>query len=322
MSPWLAGALLLLAGVLAHWGADRVVGPFQQLRARFGLSGAAGAVLIAMITASPEIGINSAAAVRGVGDIGLGNMLGANIVSVPLIVLIAWVAACSRRDMNPKQAMRLDRGAITAQALPYLGIVALVGVLTLPPAWRGLQPLDGWIMLAAFVAFLLQALLRHLGTREPQQWSARGLALAGLGVLAVAGGAWLAVVATESLSDSLGIRPVIAGLFLAATASVLPEAAKTWVLVRQGEATAGTSSVIADNAATMTLGFAPLAFVSVPVEQPGFYAFNLAFAGLFGLLFAGAAGLSRRDWAPSWAPVALVGPPYLLYVILVFAWFL
>ena len=44
--------------------------------------------------------------------------------------------------------------ALTLQALPYLAVIALAALLTIPKPWRGLQPIDGWIMLAAYVIYV------------------------------------------------------------------------------------------------------------------------------------------------------------------------
>ncbi len=39
--------------------------------------------------------------------------------------------------------MRVKPEALTVQALPYLAIITLAAIVTLPQPWRGLQPLDG-----------------------------------------------------------------------------------------------------------------------------------------------------------------------------------
>lgn len=87
---------MLGAILAAHWGADQLSVPLQKLRQRWGLSEAAGAAFVALATASPEVGTNTASAVKGLADIGLGNLLGSNIISVPAIVVVApgaWPAA-------------------------------------------------------------------------------------------------------------------------------------------------------------------------------------------------------------------------------------
>lgn len=67
--------IILLASIWAtHWGADKLAEPLQKLRRQWGLTEVAGAALIALATASPEIGTNAVSAWQGVSEIGLGNL--------------------------------------------------------------------------------------------------------------------------------------------------------------------------------------------------------------------------------------------------------
>jgi len=210
--------------------------------------------------------------------------------------------------------VQLDRSAITVQGLPYLAIVALVALLTLPPAWRGLQPMDGWIMAAVFVAFYLQALLRGRGDGETVSWSRAEILWGLAGVAALGGGAWLAVLATDRITAAVGLSQLIGGLFISSTMSVAPEAIKTWILVKVGQATAGTTSVVADNVVTMTLGFLPLALVTTPIQDVAFYTGNLVAVGGFGLLFVLTTAWSRRRGGGTGRQVGLLAGAYALYV--------
>ncbi|MGB3614545.1 MAG: hypothetical protein WBA10_12200, partial [Elainellaceae cyanobacterium] len=188
--------LVLLGAILAaHWGADQLSVPLQKLRQQWGLSEAAGAAFVALATASPEIGTNTASAVKGLADIGLGNLLGSNIISVPAIVLVAYVANRTRPpsaddvDQGEESAcddgvgadaiasppgtrhlLRLKREALTVQAIPYLIVIAIAALLTLPPPWQGLQPIDGYIMVMVYAVYLAQAILRQRQDGQAVNW--------------------------------------------------------------------------------------------------------------------------------------------------------
>ena len=97
MTTWLWAGVLVVALWGAHWGADRLAEPLRKLRRQWGLSQAAGGALVALATVTPELGINITAAVRGVADIGLGNTLGANVLALPLVVTVAYVASRAKR---------------------------------------------------------------------------------------------------------------------------------------------------------------------------------------------------------------------------------
>ena len=82
-------AVLLAAVWAAHWGAEHLADPLKKLRRQWGFSVAAGGSFVGLAAASPEIGINVTSAIRGVGDIGLGAMLGSNVIAIPIMVTTA-----------------------------------------------------------------------------------------------------------------------------------------------------------------------------------------------------------------------------------------
>ena len=161
-----------------------------------------------------------------------------------------------------------------------------MALLTLPKAWRGLQPIDGWIMLGAYGAFLIHAIIKGRKEGEKVEWTQKKIWLSIAGVFAIAAGAFFIVKATENIVSVLGISEIVGGLFITGIMTTAPEVFKTWSVVKGGEVTAGTTSVIADNAITMTVAFFPLALVTTPVEDFQLYWVNLAFVGLMPLLYS------------------------------------
>jgi cation:H+ antiporter len=177
MDVWLWILVLGVAAWAAHWGADQLLTPLKMLRKQWGLTASAGAAFLAIVSASPEVAVNVTSAARGVSDIGLGNLLGSNIISIPLMVAIAYFASRKRFKNNEKHQKHLDKNilvlnkrSISVLSLPYLGIIALVALLTLPKAWRGLQPVDGWIMLAAYAVFLAHAIIKGRKKGKNVEW--------------------------------------------------------------------------------------------------------------------------------------------------------
>ncbi|MBD3630994.1 sodium:calcium exchanger [Cyclobacterium sp.] len=293
MSAWLWVGVLVAAAWAAHWGADQLLTPLKMLRKQWGLTASAGAAFLAIVTASPEVAINITSAARGVSNIGLGNLLGSNIISIPLMVTIAYFASRKQFKNNPKHQEHLDanllalnKRSVSVLSLPYLGIIALVAVLTLPKAWRGLQPIDGWIMLGAYGAFLIHAIIKGRKEGEKVEWTQKKIWLSIAGAFAIAAGAFFIVKATENIVSVLGISEIVGGLFITGIMTTAPEVFKTWSVVKGGEVTAGTTSVIADNAITMTVAFFPLALVTTPVEDFQLYWVNLAFVVLMPLLYS------------------------------------
>jgi cation:H+ antiporter len=290
--------VLLAAVWLAHWGAEHLSRPLKKLRQQWGFSVAAGGSFIGLAAASPEIGINTTSAIRGVSDIGLGALLGSNVLAIPIMVVTAY-AATRKKDLGSKAAghkdhgehrrqhlLAVDRQAVTVQALPYLGILALFAFLTLPARWRGLQPIDGWILLIGYLAYLVQALLRGRNDGEDVEWKRKERWLAAAGIAALAVGAYLTVFSTEKIVSSIGLSRIIGGLFITAPVAALPEVFATWYVARSGQVTSGVTSVMGDHVVTMTLAFIPLTIVGMPIENMQLFGVTLTFVAIMPMLYA------------------------------------
>lgn len=319
MNLFLWIAVMLMSVWAAHWGADKIAEPLEKLRRQWGLTEAAGAAFVALATASPEIGTNTASALRGVSDIGLGNLLGSNIISVPAIVTVAYFAAqkSSPSESEKQQALQVKSEALSVQAIPYLIIVALAAVLTIPEPWRGLQPIDGWLMLAAYFVYLAHAIARQRKERSEVEWKRRETILAVLGLVALIAGAFFTVTATENIVSILGISQLLGGLFITSTLSIAPEVFATWSVARSGQFTAATTSVIADNAATMTLAFFPLALVTLPVQDMKLFSLNFAFVALLGIMYAIFIRLGAPRYSFTLKEVLALNGIYFIYLAVV-----
>ena len=309
--------LVLIASVwAADWGSDHLAEPLQKLRRQWGLSEAAGAAFVALATASPEIGTNTAAAVRGLSDIGLGNLLGSNIISVPAIVLVSYWASRNSDRTDNEYYLEVKSEALTVQALPYIIIIILAAILTLPAPWRGLQPIDGWIMLVAYFIYLAQAILREKQSGKEVRWHKEGILKAIAGVLVLAIAAYLIVTATEKLVNLIGISQIIGGLFITSTLSIAPEIFTTWKVAKSGQVTAATTSVIADNTATMTLALFPLALVGLEIQDLRLFTINLIFVALLAIAYAAFIHWGKHKNSFEWWEIAILIAIYLIYLAL------
>lgn len=290
---------------------------------------AVGGAFVRLAAASPEAGINATSAIRGVTDIGLGVTLGSNILAIPLMVTAAYLA--TRKACIPdhgghgrhrrEHLLAIDPSAVTVQALPYLAIVALFAVLTLPAPWRGLQPVDGWILLGAYAAYLAQALLRGREEGERAYWRRKEVLLAVGGVVALAVGTYFAVQATESIAKAFGLSRIVAGLFITTPVAALPEIFVTWNVARSGQVTSGVTSVMGDHTVTLTVALLHLALVGVPVSNLLLFSVNVAFVALMPALYAAFVhwrGRSEHGFR-RWHASAFLGV-YLVYVALIVFW--
>lgn len=158
--------------------------------------------------------------------------MGSSLIAIPLMVIVAYLATRhlkkKHQDKGHEQhikehLLKVDPTAVTVQALPYLLIVAVMAVLTVPEQWRGLQPLDGWIMLGLYILYLTQALLRGRKEREKVEWKKKEVWLAVAGIVVLGLGAYFTVRATEEIVAATGISNIIGGLFITAPMAALPK---------------------------------------------------------------------------------------------------
>ena len=342
MSAWLWALVLLPAVWAAHWGAEHLAEPLKKLRRRWGFTEAAGAALVGLAAASPEIGINTTSAVRGVGDIGLGASLGSNVLAIPLIITVAYIVTRKARlgkdqDQGGVDAtedeeqhrghreqglLRIKSEGVTVQALPYALIVGLFALLVLPAGWRGLQWWDGAILVAAYAAYATQALLRGRRKAQDEQWTKKEVALAVAGVAAIAVGAYFIVRSTENIVSAIGISKTVGGMFITAPMAALPEIFAVRSVARSGQVTTATTSVMGDHAVTMTLAFLPLAIIGLPVDNFQLLWVNLAFGALMPLAYAAFVHVGKGEHGFKLGQVITLDVMYAAYVGVVVFWVL
>ncbi|MFO7587160.1 MAG: hypothetical protein R6X22_03715, partial [Gemmatimonadota bacterium] len=118
MTSGLAPGLLLAIGVALLWGgAEALVRGAVGLATRLGVSSlVVGLTVVAFGTSMPELAVSAGAALEGLGDVAMGNVLGSNICNVGLIL---GLAAVLRPVKVETRLVRFD--------VPVAILVALLG---------------------------------------------------------------------------------------------------------------------------------------------------------------------------------------------------
>ncbi len=243
--------------------------------------------------------------------------MGSNIISIPVIVTVAYIASQKTKSSDSMQSLpvlSLKPEALTVQAFPYLIIIGLVALLTIPKPWRGLQLMDGVIMIVAYFIYVSYALNYQSQPTQEVAWKLREVIVAIMGTLVLIIGAYFVVTATQKIVSILGISQLIGGLFITSTLSIIPEVFATWSLAKNGQITTATTSVIADNMATFTLALFPLAMVTIPIQDINFYLINLTFVSLLAGAFAGFLGWKNPKNSFSLQEVLLLNTIYVIYL--------
>ncbi|MEX2503004.1 MAG: calcium/sodium antiporter [Trueperaceae bacterium] len=223
--------LLFVGFALLVLGGDVLVRGAVALAARLRISPLViGLTVVAFGTSAPELAATLASSLRGVPELGVGNVLGSNVANVALILgaaallaPIAGNAAFLRREIP-----------VGVGVMALLPLLALDGVLG---RWDGLALLA---ILGAYLTVLARTdrgALRSEGDEAPDHplWRAAGLAAIGIGLLVL--GAEATVRGAVDIATAFGVSERVIGLTVVAFGTSLPELASSLAAAarRQGD---------------------------------------------------------------------------------------
>lgn len=246
----LIGSLLLLAV-----GAEALVRGSVAIARRLGLSSFfIGLTIVGFGTSMPELAATLGAALQGREGIGLGNVVGSNLMNIALILgLTAWLNPIPVRYAVIRTEVRI---AIACAFVPLLaltnadlrlerhhGVLLLIGMALF--LWRGYRVGKA----EAAEERAMQALLEEPpvpgAERRLSLPAALLLILAGLAVLVF--GADLLVGSASDIARSLGVSDVIIGLTVVAFGTSAPELVTSLVAARRGQQDVAVGNVLGSN---------------------------------------------------------------------------
>lgn len=242
--------LTILGLALLFWGGELLVRGAVGLALRFKLSpGLIALTVVAWGTSAPELVVSLQASLQDRPDIALGNVIGSNIAN---ILLILGSAALVRPLRCLPRVVYRDGMAMLAASLLLVGL-AWWGLVS---RWAGLGML---LILAGLLWASYRAERRGVGPSSalppderpapnlpvPKAWTAAGLA--GLGLLALAGGSQALISGAVALARAAGISEAVIGLSLVSVGTSLPEMATSLVAAWRRQADVAVGNVIGSN---------------------------------------------------------------------------
>jgi cation:H+ antiporter len=239
---------LLLGFLLLYGGGEWLVRGASNLALRFGMSPfLVGMTIVAFATSAPELAVSLQAALSGVDDIAIGNVVGSNIANIGLILGICAVLTPTVVRMR---LIQLD--------LPWLIVVS--GLLTAFLYDGGLSRAGGIVFLCGLAAFLYwnirvghpeqeeDAVKQEFeGVVRPRVGASVDLLLIFLGLVALVAGGAAFVRGGVSLAEALGVPPAIIALTVVAVGTSLPELATSIVAAMRGDADIAVGNVVGSN---------------------------------------------------------------------------
>jgi cation:H+ antiporter len=236
--------LLFLGGlVVLVAGGHALVNGASALARRFGLSSLViGLTVVAWGTSAPELAVCLGAALRGQGDMALGNVVGSNIIN---ILGVLGVSALVTPLVVSRRLVWHD--------VPIL-VGLSVGVFVLGSNGH-LGKVEGGLLFLGGIAYTVHAIRARRrggggnteGRPRPKVGLTRASLLVTVGmILLVVGARWMVEAAT-SFARALGVSDLVVGLTVVAVGTSLPEVAASIVAALRGQRDMAVGNAIGSN---------------------------------------------------------------------------
>lgn len=257
-TPIVSAICLVLSLGLLWKGADFVIHSAARIARRHHISDLViGMTVVALGTSAPEIVVTLFAALKGEGNIALGNIVGSNVFNMGIILgTLAVLGNCR----TPRIMVRRDAPALL---LAVLFLLVVVWDLTLE-RWQGL------LMLVFFSAYLVYLFRRDEGPLEEHDVPA-GTArfwdgpLLLLGLTAICVGGELLVESASTLARAVGISDWAIAVTVVAAGTSAPECATCIAAALRGRYTMAAGNLIGSDLFNV-LGVLGLAVLVQPMQ--------------------------------------------------------
>ena len=246
-----------LGVVLLYYGAEFLVKGGTSIALKMKVSPLViGLTLVAYATSAPELVVSVDAALKGLGDVSMGNVVGSNICNIALILGLCAMITPLKVNAN---LLKLDVWVMILSALALLVCYFLTGAVG--RVWG-----SGFFLCCILYTIWNvcsskrdNAAQEHPGREGRNIFLAIALAAGGLAFLVL--GAKLFVNAAIVIAKALGVSDAVIGLTVVAVGTSLPELATSVVAAVRKQQDIAIGNVVGSNIFNILaiLGIAPLA---------------------------------------------------------------
>ena len=247
LNPILAIGVLILGFILLVKGADFFVDGSSSVAKTLKVPGLIiGMTVVAMGTSLPELSVSVTASINNANSLAISNVVGSNLFNL-MVVLGASALVCNIPVGRDVLRRDLPFSIFCAVLLAVLGLTG-----------RGLERIDGFILLGLFVAFLLTMIVlaikssRAAGELSEEEeykilpmWKSL-LYIVGGAVAIKFGGDWV-VDAAVAIAKFLGASETLIGLTIVALGTSLPELVTSITAAKKHEMDMAVGNVVGSN---------------------------------------------------------------------------
>lgn len=232
--------LLMLGFIMLVKGADWFVEGTSKFARKLGIPQlVVGLTIVAMGTSAPEAAVSITAALKGTGDIAIGNVVGSNILN---ILIILGITAVITSVAIQKSTLKIE--------IPYMLVVTVMLIL-MGLTGECVSKMEGvllWVMFVAYLVYLF--LLAKKGTQEDEPVATktwRLLLCAAIGGVIVVWGSNITVDAATKIAGIMGMSERFIGLTIVALGTSLPELVTSVTAARKGNADIAIGNIVGSN---------------------------------------------------------------------------
>ena len=245
----LSFGLLIVGFVVLILGADWLVSGASGLAKRLNVPDLViGLTVVAFGTSAPELMVNLMAAINGVSEIALTNILGSNTINTFVILGIAAI-------IYPIKSQKSSR----KYEIPWSVFAGLI-ILVMGTECFGfcggeaiISRLDGVVLLLIFSLFMYYTLKMAKNNTENQEegflpmkiWKA--VLLIAVGLVALVVGGKVIVINAVSIAQALGVSQAVIGVTVVALGTSLPELATSAIAAFKKNPDLAIGNVIGSN---------------------------------------------------------------------------
>ena len=316
----IADILLFIVGLaLILSGANALTDGASSIAKRMKVSELViGLTIVAFGTSAPELAVSAISAIKGSGDIALGNVVGSNIFNTLMII------GCTVLVRPLKVSRLLIKKEIPLCILASFVLILLCADATEGCVAGGLSRTDGLVLLCFMAIFLSHTFsiaageeqnASESGIKEMPLWRAILFSIGGL-LFLIAGGESF-VRGASGLARALGASESLIAVTIVAGGTSLPELATSVVAALKGKSEMAVGNVVGSNLFNIFLILGLSSTIS-PIKLAGIGAIDLGMVLLSSIVlwFVGVFYKERTITRVEGALMIALYLAYTLYLIL------
>ena len=309
----IADILLFIVGLaLILSGANALTDGASSIAKRMKVSELViGLTIVAFGTSAPELAVSAISAIKGSGDIALGNVVGSNLFNTLMII------GCTVLVRPLKVSRLLIKKEIPLCILASFVLILLCADATEGCVAGGLSRTDGLVLLCFMAIFLSHtfSIASESGIKEMPLWRAILFSIGGL-LFLIAGGESF-VRGASGLARALGASESLIAVTIVAGGTSLPELATSVVAALKGRSEMAVGNVVGSNLFNIFLILGLSSTIS-PIKLAGIGAIDLGMVLLSSIVlwFVGVFYKERTITRAEGALMIALYVAYTLYLIL------